>query len=66
MALENSEVLENLKEQLKSVSEQFEQVSVTRLKLIGAIDVLEQIEGSATEEASETGTVEVVDQEGGE
>jgi hypothetical protein len=66
MALENSEVLENLKEQLKSVSEQFEQVSVTRLKLIGAIDVLEQIEGSATEEAAETGTVEVVDQEGGE
>ena len=66
MALENSEVLENLKEQLKSVNEQFEQVSVTRLKLIGAIDVLEQIEGSATEEAAETGTVEVVDQEGGE
>ena len=66
MALENSEVLENLKEQLKTVSEQFEQVSVTRLKLIGAIDVLEQIEGSATEEAAETGTVEVVDQEGGE
>ena len=66
MALENSEVLENLKEQLKSVSEQFEQVSVTRLKLIGAIDVLEQIEGSAAEEVAETGTVEVVDQEGGE
>jgi hypothetical protein len=66
MALENSEVLENLKEQIKTVNEQYEQLSVTRLKLLGAIDVLEQIEGSATEEASETGTVEVVDQEGGE
>ena len=66
MALENSEVLENLKEQIKAVNEQYEQLSVTRLKLIGAIDVLEQIEGSATEEAAETGTVEVVDQEGGE
>ena len=66
MALENSEVLENLKEQIKTVNEQYEQLSVTRLKLLGAIDVLEQIEGSATEEAAETGTVEVVDQERGE
>ncbi len=67
MALENSEVLENLKEQIKTVNEQYEQLSVTRLKLLGAIDVLEQIESSATEEAAaETGTVEVVDQEGGE
>ena len=66
MALENSEVLENLKEQIKAVNEQYEQLSVTRLKLLGAIDVLEQIESSATEEAAETGTVEVVDQEGGE
>ena len=66
MALENSEVLENLKEQIKTVNEQYEQLSVTRLKLLGAIDVLEQIESSATEETAETGTVEVVDQEGGE
>ena len=66
MALENSEVLENLKEQIKTVNEQYEQLSVTRLKLLGAIDVLEQIESSATEEAAETGTVEVVEQEGGE
>jgi hypothetical protein len=66
MALENSEVLENLKEQIKTVNEQYEQLSVTRLKLLGAIDVLEQIENSATEETAETGTVEVVDQEGGE
>lgn len=66
MALENSEVLENLKEQIKAVNEQYEQLSVTRLKLLGAIDVLEQIESSATEEAAETGTVEVVEQEGSE
>ena len=65
MALENNEVLENLKEQLKTVSEQYESLATTRLKLIGAIDVLEQIEGSK-EEATETGTVEVVENEGGE
>ena len=65
MALENSEVLENVQEQLKTVNEQYETLSVTRLKLLGAIDVLEQIEGSK-EEVSETGTVEVVDNEGGE
>ncbi len=40
MALENSEVLENLQEQLKTVNEQYERLSVTRLKLMGAIDVL--------------------------
>ena len=66
MALENNEVLENLKEQLKAVNEQYEQLSVTRLKLMGAIDVLSQIADSANEEASETGTVEVVEQEGSE
>ena len=65
MALENNEVLENLKEQLKTVSEQYEQLATTRLKLLGAIDVLEQIEGSK-EETPETGTVEVVENEGDE
>ena len=65
MALENSEVLETLKSQLKEVSEQYETLATTRLKLIGAIDVLEQIEGSK-EETTETGTVEVVENEGDE
>ena len=65
MALENSEVLENLKEQLKTVSEQYETLATTRMKLLGAIDVLEQIE-SSKEEFTETGTVEVVENEGGE
>ena len=60
-ALNNEEVLANLKQQLVTAEE-------TRLKLIGAIDVLQQIEESQAtpEEATETGTVEVVDQEGGE
>ena len=65
MALENSEVLGNLKEQLKTVNEQYESLATTRLKLLGAIDVLEQIE-SSKEETTETGTVEVVENEGGE
>ena len=60
-ALNNEEVLENLKQQLVTHEE-------TRLKLIGAIDVLQQIAESQVtpEEATETGTVEVVEQEGGE
>ena len=60
-ALNNEEVLANLKQQLVAAEE-------TRLKLIGAIDVLQQIADSQAtpEEATETGTVEVVDQEGGE
>ena len=60
-ALSNEEVLANLKTQLVTTEE-------TRLKLIGAIDVLQQIAESQVtpEEATETGTVEVVEQEGGE
>ena len=62
MALSNEEVLENLKTQLVTTEE-------TRLKLIGAIDVLQQIAESHNEpvaEAPETGSVEVVPQEGSE
>ena len=66
MALENSEVLGNLKEQLKTVNEQYESLSVTRMKLLGAIDVLEQIEESKEEVPAETGSVEVVENEGDE
>ena len=57
-ALNNGEVLANLKQQLVTAEE-------TRLKLIGAIDVLQHIAESQTA-PTETGTVEVVDQEGGE
>ena len=49
MALSNDEVLENLKSQLKEVSGQLNNLTETRLKLLGAIDVLEQIEESKTE-----------------
>ena len=48
----NDEVLKNLREQLITVSE-------TRLKLIGAIDVLEQIRDSQTETETQTETPEV-------
>ena len=46
MALSNDEVLGNLKSQLKEVSSQLNQLTETRFKLLGAIDVLEQIEES--------------------
>ena len=49
MALNNAEVLENLKSQLKEVSGQLNQLTETRMKLLGAVDVLEQIEESKTE-----------------
>ena len=49
MALDNATVLGNLKSQLKEVSSQLNQLTETRMKLLGAIDVLEQIEESKTE-----------------
>ena len=64
MALSNEEVLGNLKAQLEEVTKQLDSISATRLKLLGAIDVLEQIEESKKEdEVQETGTVEVVEKE---
>ena len=49
MALDNATVLGNLKSQLKEVSGQLNQLTETRMKLLGAIDVLEQIEESKME-----------------
>ena len=46
MALSNEEVLENLKKQLVEVNLQYDQLVTTRLKILGAIDVLEQIKTS--------------------
>jgi hypothetical protein len=63
MALSNEEVLSNLKVQLDDATKQIDVLTATRLKLIGAVDVLEQIENSKVEETTETGTVEVVDNE---
>ena len=67
MALENVEVLGNLRTQLTDVTTQLNTLTETRMKLLGAVDVLEQIEQSKEEDVvPETGTVEVVDNEGGE
>ena len=49
MALDNATVLENLKSQLTEVSGQLNNLNETRMKLLGAIDVLEQIEDSKVE-----------------
>ena len=49
MALSNAEVLENLKKQLVEINIQYEQLATTRLKMMGAIDVLDQIAASADE-----------------
>ena len=60
MALENSEVLQNLTVQLEQVTEQVNSLTNTRVRLLGAIEVLQQIEKSKTEETevSETDVVE--------
>ena len=44
MALDNSEVLKNLQEQLTQVQQQLEVGRTTALRLQGAIEVLQQIE----------------------
>ena len=49
MALNNDEVLGNLKSQLKEVTGQLNTLNETRVKLLGAIDVVEQIEESKVE-----------------
>jgi len=49
MALENAEVLKNLKEQKVQLEENLETLRGTYQKVLGAIDVLEQIEESKVE-----------------
>ena len=61
MALENAEVLKNLKEQKVQIEENLETLRGTYQKVLGAIDVLEQIEESKDE--SETTETEVVSDE---
>ena len=71
MALENAVVLNNLKEQRATIETQItdgqgqlDQLRATYLRLSGAIDVLEQIEGSndPTPEV-ESGPETVIDEE---
>jgi len=61
MVLENAEVLKNLKEQKVQLEENLETLRGTYQKVLGAIDVLEQIEESKDE--SETAETEVVSDE---
>ena len=51
MALENAAILEELKERYTSISKQLNELSNTRIKIEGAIDVLQQIEDSKIAEA---------------
>jgi len=53
MALDNSEVLKNLQEQLTQVQQQLETGRATMFRLQGAIEVLQQIEDSKVEAPTE-------------
>jgi len=61
MALENAQVLENLRQQLNEVTTQINTLTDTRLKLLGAVDVLEQIEDSKKEDVPPEPVEEVVE-----
>ena len=50
MALSNTEVLENLRTQKTQLEKNIEDARATYLKVVGAIDVLEQIEEANTSE----------------
>tara|TARA_B100000965_G_scaffold395564_1_gene409262 strand:- start:2963 stop:3145 length:183 start_codon:yes stop_codon:yes gene_type:complete len=60
MALDNATVLENLKKQKAELESQIEAGREMYLKVLGAIDVLEQIENenAAEEPVAETEVVE--------
>ena len=51
MALETATVLEELKERYTNTVKQLNELTNTRIKIEGAIDVLQQIEDSKAEEA---------------
>ena len=51
MALDNAEVLSELKERYTTIVEQLNELSNTRVKIQGAIDVLQQIEDSKAVDA---------------
>ena len=53
MALENAAILEELKERYKNIGKQLNELSNTRTKIEGAIDVLQQIEDSKDVEAQD-------------
>ena len=51
MALENASILEELKERYTNLTSQLNELSNTRIKIEGAIDVLQQIEDSKAADA---------------
>ena len=51
MALENAAILSELKDRYTEVSKQINELNNTRIKIEGAIDVLQQIEDSKEQEA---------------
>ena len=53
MALDNAEVLSELKERYKTLTSQLNELSNTRIRIEGAIDVLQQIEDSKAAEAQD-------------
>ena len=53
MALETATVLEELKERYENVVKQLNELSNTRIKIEGTIDVLQQIEDSKAQEAQD-------------
>ena len=53
MALENAAILAELKERYTTIVEQLNELSNTRIKIEGAIDVLQQIEYSKEKEAQD-------------
>ena len=54
MALSNAQVLENLRAQKTQLEKDIETARTTYLKVVGAVDVLEQIEeANSTEEVTE-------------
>ena len=59
MALENGEVLQHLTNQLQEVTQQLNTLGETRVKLIGAIEVLQQIEESNNPAPAEEAPTEV-------
>jgi hypothetical protein len=61
MALENGTVLENLKKQKAELEQQLEAGREMYLKVLGAIDVLEQIETNNAEEDATPAETEVVE-----
>ena len=70
MALENAAILAELKERYTTIAEQLNELSNTRIKIQGAIEVLQQIEDSKEEEAqaatksdSDVGEESIVDGE---